>query len=72
MKAISKLPQNSLITTFVATRISLPIGTNRKQLAAIDKFSSAVGKLLINKTLATNEEKITNTMIGNDVQEIYW
>ena len=69
---MSKLPQNSLITTFVATRISLPIGTNRKPLATIDKFSNAVGKLLINKILATNEEKITNTMIGNDVLEIYW
>ena len=38
-------------------RISLPIETNRKPLTAIDKFSSAIGKLMIGKTLTTNREK---------------
>ena len=46
--------------------ISLPIGTNGKPLAAIGKFPSAIGKLMIGKTLATNGEEITNAMIGND------
>ena len=32
----------------------------------IGKFSSAIGKLMIGKTLATNGEEITNAMIGND------
>ena len=53
------------------TRISLPIGTNGKPLAAIGKFSSAIGKLMIGKTLATNGEEITNAMIGNDVLANY-
>ena len=52
--------------------ISLPIGTNGKPLAAIGKFSSAIGKLMIGKTLATNGEEITNAMIGNDVLANYW
>ena len=52
--------------------ISLPIGTNGKPLAAIGKFSIAIGKLMIGKTLATNGEEITNAMIGNDVLTIYW
>ena len=54
------------------TRILLSIGTNRKALAAIAKFSSAIGKLMIGKTLATNGEEITNVMIGNDVLANYW
>ena len=45
----------------------MPIGTNGKPLAAIGKFPNAIGKLMIGKTLATNGEIITNTMIGNDV-----
>ena len=45
--------------------ISLPIGTNGKPLVAIGKFPSAIGKLMIGKTLATNGEDITNAMIGN-------
>ena len=51
---------------------SLPIVTNGKPLAAIGKFSIAIGKLMIGKTLATNGEEITNAMIGNDVLAIYW
>ena len=50
----------------------MPIGTNGKPLAAIDKFSSAIGKLTIGKTLATNGEEITNAMIGNDELANYW
>ena len=46
--------------------ISLPIGTNGTPLAATGKFPSAIGKLMIGKTLATNGEEITNAMIGND------
>ena len=46
------------------THISLPIGTNGKPLAAIAEFSSDIGKLMIDKTLATNGEEITNVMIG--------
>ena len=54
------------------SHISLPIGTNGKPLAAIRKFSIAIGKLMISKTLATNGEEITNAMISNDVLAIYW
>ena len=46
--------------------ISLPIGTNGKPMPAVGKFPSAIGKLMIGKTLATNGEEITNAMIGND------
>ena len=53
------------------SRVSLPIGTNGKPLAAIGKFSSAIGKLRIGKTLATNGEENTNAMIGNDVMTNY-
>ena len=53
-------------------RISLPIGTNGKPLAAIGKFPNAIGKFMIGKTLATNGEEITNAMIGNPVLTIYW
>ena len=38
----------------------------------IGKFSSAIGKLMIGKTLATIGEEITNVMIGNDVLANYW
>ena len=44
---------------------------NGKPLAAIGKFPSAIGKLMIGKTLATNGEKITNAVIGNDVLSNY-
>ena len=54
------------------SRISLPIGTNGKPLAAIGKFPNAIGKLMIGKTSATNGEEITNAMIGNAVLAIYW
>ena len=54
------------------TLISLPIGTNGKPLAAIGKFHSVIGKLMIGKTFATNGEEITNAMIGNDVLANYW
>ena len=43
-----------------------------KPLAAIAKFPTTIGKLMIGKTLATNGEEITNAMIGNDVLAIYW
>ena len=49
----------------------MPIGTNGKPLAAIHKFPTAIGKLMIGKTLATNGEEITNAMIGNDVLANY-
>ena len=52
--------------------ISLPIGTNGTPLAATGKFPSAIGKLMIGKTLATNGEEITNAMIVNDVLANYW
>ena len=52
--------------------ISLPIGTNGKQLAAVGKFPSTICKLMIGKALATNGEEIANAMIGNDVLAIYW
>ena len=50
----------------------MPIGTNGKPLAAVGKFPSAFGKLMIGKTLAINGEEITNAMIGNDVLASYW
>ena len=53
------------------THISLSIGTNGKPLAAIGKFFSVIGKLIIGKTLATNREEITNAMIGNDESANY-
>ena len=53
-------------------RISSPIRTNGKPLAAIGKFPSAIGKFIIGKILATSGEEITNAMIGNDVLAIYW
>ena len=49
----------------------MPIGTNGKPLAAIGKFPSVIGKLMIGKTLATNGEEITNAMIDNDVLANY-
>ena len=54
-----------------ADRISLLIGTNGEPMAAIGKFSNAIGKLIIGKTLANNEEEITNAMIGIDILAIY-
>ena len=48
----------------------LPIGTNVKSLAAVGKFSNAIGNLMTGKTLATNGEEITNAMIGNNVTAI--
>ena len=54
------------------TRISLPLRTNGKPLAAIGEFSIVIGKLMIGKTLATSGEEITNAMFGNDVLAIYW
>ena len=63
------MPPKSLhkikLEDIIATRISLPIGTNGKPLAAIGKF-------VIGKTLATNGEEITNAMIGNDILANYW
>ena len=50
----------------------MPIGTNRKLLAAIGKFLSATGKLMIGKTLATSGEEITDAMVGNGVLTINW
>ena len=41
-------------------------------MAAIGKFASAIGKLMMGKTLATNREEITNAMIGNNVLANYW
>ena len=54
------------------TCISLSIGTNGKPLAAIGKFFNAIAELMTGKTLATNGEGITNSMIGNDILTIYW
>ena len=50
----------------------MPIGTNGKSFADVGKFSSAIGKLMIRKTLANNREDITNAMIGNYVLASYW
>ena len=38
-----------------SARILFPVGTNGKPLAAVGKFSTAIGKLMIGKTLATNQ-----------------
>ena len=40
--------------------------TNGKPLAAIGKSLSAIGRLMIGKTWATNGEEVTSAMIGND------
>ena len=59
-------------SVFVTCCILFPIiGTIGKPLTAIGKFSIAIGKLMIGKTLATNGEEITNAMIANDVLAIY-
>ena len=50
----------------------MPTGTNGKPLAATGKFPTAIGKLMIGKTLAANAEEITNAMIDNDVLAYYW
>ena len=52
--------------------ISLSIVTNGKPLVVIGEFASAIGKLMVGKTLDTNGEEITNALIGNDVLAIYW
>ena len=64
--------RNCCIRWSPLTRISFPIETNGKALAATGKFSSAIGKLMTGKTLATNGEEITDIMIGNDVLISYW
>ena len=46
----------------------MPIGTNGKPLAAIGKFPSDTGKMMIGE----NGVEITNAMIGNDVLANYW
>ena len=38
--------------------ISLPIGSNGKPLAAIDKYPNATVKLVIGKTLASDGRKL--------------
>ena len=63
--------QTGWISIFTCNRIPLPIELNGKPLAAIGKFPSVVGKLMIGKTLAANGEEITNAMIGNDVLANY-
>ena len=65
---LTKIPTPS----HLPAHISLPIWTNGKPLATIGKFPTATGKLMIGKTLATNEEEITNAMIGNDELTNYW
>ena len=52
--------------------ILLLIGTNGKPLVAIVIFPSALVKLMIGKTLATNGEEITNAIICNYVLVNYW
>ena len=64
--------RNCCIRWSPLTRISFPIETNGKALAATGKFSSAIGKLMTGKTLATNGEEITDIMIANDVLISYW
>lgn len=44
---------------------------NGKTLAAVVKFSKAIGKFMIGKFLATNGEKLTNPVIGNHQQTGY-
>ena len=39
--------------------ISMPIGTNGKQLKAIAKFSNVNGKSMIGKTLTTSGKKLS-------------
>ena len=63
---------DTITKVYKTTRISLPIGTNGKLLAAIEKFPHAISKLMIGKILATNAEEITNAMIGNATFAIYW
>ena len=63
---------SSHLLNVVVSRISLPIGTNGKLLAAIGKFPNGIGKLVIGRILATNREEITNAMIGNAGLAIYW
>ena len=56
----------------MVSRLTLSIATNGKPLTAIGKFSNAIGKLMVGKTLAIKGDKITRAMVDNDVLEIYW
>ena len=71
LQLYSILQQNQNKIFYTLSHISLPIGTNGKPLATVGKFSSAIGKLMIGKTLAKDGEEITNAMIGNDVLAKY-
>ena len=72
LQLYSILQQNQNKIFYTLSHISLPLGTNGKPLAAVGKFPSAIGKLMIGKTLATDGEEITNAMTGNDVLANYW
>ena len=67
-----KWHQLPLLDTQKGFPITLPIGTNGKPLAAIAKFLNVIGKLMIDKTLATNGEEIINAVICNSVLAFYW
>ena len=54
------------------THVSLPIETSSKLLAVVGKFSNAIDKLMVGKTLATNVEEIINATIGNDLMAFDW
>ena len=64
--------KHSIVATFIVTHTSLSVKTNGKQLAAIGKFPNAIGKWVIDKTIASNGEEINNAMIGNNVLVSYW
>ena len=67
LQLYSILQQNQNWIFYTLSRISLPIGTNGKPLAAIGQFPSSIGKLMVGKPLATDGEEIANAMIGSDV-----
>ena len=60
--------KHSIVATFIVTHTSLSVKTNGKQLAAI---GNAIGKWVIDKTIASNGEEINNAMIGNNVLVSY-
>ena len=70
-QAQTGLTRQTRIGSISESCILLPIGTNSKPLAAIGKFPSAIGKLVIGKTWATNGEEFTNAMI-NDALANQW
>ena len=56
--------KHSIVATFIVTHTSLSVKTNGKQLAAIGKFPNAIGKWVIDKTIASNVRLIDKLLVN--------